>query len=99
MTLARQIRQEKQQAKAKRQEMRLSTHENFFQRKLELVEKEAADRDQRIREMEQKEAELLDKIKKTQGVQLKEFQKLEEAMSAQQISVKKRLQMSQGLQM
>ena len=64
----------------KRQQSQNSSAVNFFSRKTQIKENEAAQKEKRIKEMEAIEAELLDKIKKTQVTQLQEFNKLEEVM-------------------
>ena len=64
----------------KRQQSQNSSAINFFSRKTQSKENEAAQKEKRIKEMEAIEAELLDKIKKTQVTQLQEFNKLEEVM-------------------
>ena len=67
----------------KRQQSQNSSSVNFFSRKTQFKENEAAQKEKRIKEMEAIEAELLDKIKKTQVTQLQEFNKLEEVMYEQ----------------
>ena len=57
--------------------------ENFFKKKVMESEREAKEREQRIKDYEEKEAELLEKIKATQNLQMQEFNKLEEVMFEQ----------------
>ena len=86
MVKARQLRDQKKQTAINRQlshSTNTRTREHFFQRKAEMAEKEASEKEKRIKEMELREAELLEKIKRTQNLQLEEFNKLEEVMYEQ----------------